>query len=61
MTPNPDNEENKDNQVAVQVAESPETIHHRTLKQLREKFHQFNIYIHMCNWCHEIGQLLHEQ
>ena len=42
------------------VEESVESVHMKTLKQIRQKFQPFNIYIHRCNKCHEIGQMLHE-
>ena len=30
-----------------------------TLREIRHKFQQANIYIHPCNSCHEVGQMLH--
>ena len=34
-------------------------MHLKTLRKIRAKFQPFNIFVHMCNGCHEVGQMLH--
>ena len=54
-------ESNSVSSSANRIVDSVDVVHMKVLRKIRLKFAPLNVYVHMCNKCHEIGQMLHAE